>query len=44
MFWSALALRESRPSPRDPRMGVTMLLARAPRIELVERSRVARPR
>jgi len=25
-------------------MGVTMLLARAPRIELVERSRVARPR
>ena len=32
--WSALSLRESRPSPRDPRGGVTMLLARAPAIEL----------
>jgi hypothetical protein len=40
--WSALALRESRPSPRDPRTGVTMLLARAARIELVERTRAAR--
>ena len=37
--WSALALRESRASPRDPRSGLTMLLARAPRIELVERAR-----
>lgn len=25
--WSALVLRERRPSPRDPRTGVTMLLA-----------------
>jgi len=32
--WSALALRESRPSPRDPRSGLTMLLARDPVIEL----------
>ncbi len=32
--WSALALRESRRSPRDPRTGLTMLLARAPAIEL----------
>jgi hypothetical protein len=32
--WSAMALRESRPSPRDPRGGMTMLLARAPAIEL----------
>ena len=37
--WSAPALRESRASPRDPRSGLTMLLARAPRIELVERPR-----
>ena len=42
--WSALALRESRPSPRDPRAGVTMLLARAPQIELVEHPRAPRPR
>ena len=42
--WSALALRESRPSPRDPRAGITMLLARAPQIELVERPRAPRPR
>jgi hypothetical protein len=28
--WSALALRERRRSPRDPRDGVTMLLAREP--------------
>ena len=34
MAWSALALRESRPSPRDPRSGLTMLLARDPVIEL----------
>ena len=32
--WSALVLRESRRSPRDPRNGVTMLLARTPAIEL----------
>lgn len=32
--WSAVALREQRPSPRDPRSGVTMLLAAAPTIEL----------
>ncbi len=32
--WSALALRESRESPRDPRKGLTMLLARAEAIEL----------
>ena len=32
--WSAVALREQRPSPRDPRSGLTMLLAAAPAIEL----------
>ena len=37
--WSALALRESRRSPRDPRTGLTMLLARAPAIELDVRER-----
>jgi len=42
--WSAVALRESRRSPRDPGSGLTMLLARADRIELVERPRSARPR
>ena len=31
---SAVVLREARPSPRDPRTGVTMLLAAAPAIEL----------
>ena len=31
---SAVALREQRASPRDPRSGLTMLLARAPAIEL----------
>jgi hypothetical protein len=36
--WSAIALRESRASPRDPRTGVTMLLAAAPAIALVVRS------
>jgi hypothetical protein len=35
--WSALVLRERRASPRDPRSGVTMLLARAGAIELRER-------
>jgi hypothetical protein len=39
--WSALVLRESRPSPRDPRSGLTMLLARAPGIELRLRPRGA---
>ena len=32
--WSAVALRERRASPRDPRTGLTMLLAPAPAIEL----------
>jgi hypothetical protein len=32
--WSAVALREVRPSPRDRRAGLTMLLAPAPSIEL----------
>jgi hypothetical protein len=32
--WSAVALREQRRSPRDPRHGLTMLLAAAPSIEL----------
>jgi hypothetical protein len=32
--WAALVLRERRASPREPRTGVTMLLARAESIEL----------
>ena len=32
--WSAVVLRERRASPREPRTGVTMLLARAEAIEL----------
>jgi hypothetical protein len=32
--WSAVALREQRRSPRDPRHGLTMLLAPATAIEL----------
>jgi HIRAN domain len=32
--WSAVVLREQRRSPRDPRHGLTMLLAPAARIEL----------
>jgi hypothetical protein len=36
--WSAVVLRERRASPRDPRTGVTMLLARAPTVELRARS------
>ena len=32
--WSAVVLREQRPSPRDPRSGLTMLLAAADAIEL----------
>ncbi len=35
--WTAVVLREQRASPRDPRTGVTMLLAAAPSIELRER-------
>jgi HIRAN domain len=35
--WSAVVLRESRPSPRDPRTGLTMLLAPAGAIELRDR-------
>ena len=32
--WTAVVLRESRPSPRDPRSGLVALLARAPALEL----------
>ena len=32
--WSALALREQRLSPRDPRTGLTMLLARDETVEI----------
>jgi hypothetical protein len=32
--WSAIALREQRDSPRDPRTGVTMLLAPAAQLTL----------
>jgi HIRAN domain len=32
--WSAIVLRERRASPRDPRTGLTMLLARGGAIEL----------
>jgi HIRAN domain len=35
--WSAVVLREQRRTPRDPRSGLTMLLARAEAIELRER-------
>jgi hypothetical protein len=35
--WSAVVLREQRRSPRDPRHGLTMLLAPAERIELSAR-------
>jgi hypothetical protein len=37
--WAAVSLRERRPSPRDPRSGLTMLLAPAPSIELRVRDR-----
>jgi hypothetical protein len=43
---SAVVLREQRRSPRDPRHGLTMLLARAGSIQLVERrpgSQIAEP-
>ena len=36
---AAVVLREQRPSPREPRTGLTMLLAPAPAIELRERPR-----
>ena len=32
--WSALVLREQRRSPRDPRHGLTMLLAQSAELEL----------
>jgi HIRAN domain len=32
--WSAVVLRERRPSPREPRTGLTMLLAAAPAVVL----------
>jgi hypothetical protein len=35
--WAAIALRERRASPRDPRTGLTMLLAPAAAIQLRER-------
>jgi hypothetical protein len=35
--WAAIVLREQRLSPRDPRTGLTMLLARGEAIELRER-------
>jgi hypothetical protein len=37
--WSAVVLRERRASPRDPRTGVTMLLAPAAAIQLREHPR-----
>ena len=37
--WSAVVLRERRASPREPRTGVTMLLARADSIELRDPNR-----
>jgi hypothetical protein len=36
--WAAVVLRERRASPREPRSGLTMLLAPAPAIELRTRS------
>jgi hypothetical protein len=42
--WSAVALREQRASPRDPRSGLTMLLASASAIELRVRDRPPPPR
>jgi HIRAN domain len=37
--WAAVVLREQRASPRDPRTGLTMLLAPAGAIELREHAR-----
>ena len=42
--WSAVVLREQRPSPRDARSGLTMLLAPAPSVELRSHARRAPPR
>jgi hypothetical protein len=42
--WSAVVLREHRPSPRDPRTGLTMLLAPDETIELRERPAAPRRR
>jgi len=42
--WSALALRELRASPRDPRTGLTMLLAPVDAIELRAHDRRPPPR
>ena len=33
--WSAISLREARDSPRDPRTGLTMLLAPAASVSLI---------
>jgi hypothetical protein len=41
--WTAVVLREHRGSPRDPRTGLTMLLAPAAAIELREHPRRSRP-
>jgi HIRAN domain len=41
--WTAVVLREQRASPRDPRTGLTMLLAAAEEIELREVSRGGAP-
>lgn len=35
--WSALVLREQRASPRDPRTGITILLAAEPQLQLAVR-------
>jgi hypothetical protein len=41
--WSAVVLREQRRSPRDPRHGLTMLLAAAPAIDLISGRPAERP-
>jgi hypothetical protein len=41
--WAAVVLREHRASPRDPRTGLTMLLAPGAAIELREHPHRARP-
>lgn len=41
--WAAVVLREQRASPRDPRTGLTMLLAPAATIELREQPRRPAP-
>ncbi|MDX6671303.1 MAG: hypothetical protein QOI91_1666 [Solirubrobacteraceae bacterium] len=42
--WSAVVLREHRPSPREPRSGLTMLLVPAAAIELRVHARRPPPR